>query len=87
MKMIILTCLMLITPATALAYFDPGTSSLLVQGLVAVIASVSVFWGHLKTFFHSLFSKSEDTDTPGIAEQDVSDVKADRVEAHAQKQQ
>jgi hypothetical protein len=86
MRMIVLACLLLLTPATALAYFDPGTSSLLVQGLVAVIASVSVFWGHVKAFFHSLFSNSTDTAASADAVPGVKDHEHDSVETHTQNQ-
>jgi hypothetical protein len=55
--------------APALAYLDPGTGSIIVQGLLAGIAAVvvagSVFWHRIKTKFNSLFRrrKSPATDS------------------------
>ena len=45
------------------AYLDPGTGSLLLQSLFAVIAAlgagISLFWGRLR----NLFSKNHETNT------------------------
>ncbi len=55
--------------APALAYLDPGTGSIILQGLLAGIAAVavagSVFWHRVKTKFTSLFlrRKSPATDS------------------------
>jgi|LakMenEpi03Aug12_release.lakeMendotaPanAssembly.Ray.scaffolds.fasta_scaffold3477438_1 hypothetical protein len=38
-----LAALMTSVPATAFAYVDPGTGTLLVQGLIALIGAVVVF--------------------------------------------
>lgn len=54
-------------PASAEAYFDPGTGSLIIQALIGAMAAATVFWGQLKTYARSLFSSqskraSEDTE-------------------------
>ena len=42
-------------PAGALAYLDPGTESILVQGLIAAVAgtaaAVGLYWQRIKSFF------------------------------------
>jgi len=47
--------LVLFFPATAFAYLDPGTGSMIVQGILAAVAAVGVsagiFWKKLKGFF------------------------------------
>ena len=52
--------------APAYAYVDPGTGSIILQGLLAgiavVITSVSLFWQRIKIFFSSLFSSRKPTD-------------------------
>jgi len=49
------------------AYVDPGTGSIILQGLLAgiavVITSVSLFWQRIKLFFSSLFSSKKPTDS------------------------
>lgn len=41
--------------APAYAYLDPGTGSLLLQGLIATIAAgaatVSIYWGKVRSYF------------------------------------
>lgn len=55
----VLLVLVLVEPAQA--YIDPGTGSMLVQGMLAVIAAVSVtvgvFWKRLRSFFGGLFCR------------------------------
>jgi len=45
----------LATPATAYAYLDPGTGSILLQGLIAAVAAGlaigRMYWAKLKAFF------------------------------------
>lgn len=42
-------------PATALAYIDPGTGSILIQGIIAAIAAIGValklYWHRFIAFF------------------------------------
>ena len=49
----------------AYAYLDPGTGSLLLQGLIggiaAVMAFLSIYWQKVKAFFSK---EKADTDTP-----------------------
>lgn len=51
-------------PLPAYAYLDPGTGSLLVQGLIAAIAGGLVFvrgkWLFLKDWFNRLLRKGRD---------------------------
>jgi hypothetical protein len=52
--------------APVYAYVDPGTGSIILQGLLAgvavVITSVSMFWQRIRSFFSSLFSPRKSTD-------------------------
>lgn len=47
--------------APAFAYLDPGTGSIILQGLLAgvaiVVAAGSVFWHRIKSTFASLFRR------------------------------
>lgn len=64
-----------IAPAPAFAYLDPGTGSIIVQGLLAAIAVVagviSVSWQRLKGIFRSLFYRKEPA--PAESEQEPQD--------------
>jgi len=57
-------CVSLICAAPACAYLDPGTGSMIVQTVIAVVAvvsvSVGVFWQRLRSFFGK--GKKEDPD-------------------------
>jgi hypothetical protein len=46
-----------LSPSVALAYFDPGTGSLLIQAVIGAMAAAAVFWGNLKAFARSLLSR------------------------------
>ncbi len=52
---IYVTSLVAIWPPAALAYLDPGTGSIILQGLLAAIAGTLVagrlYWSRLKSFF------------------------------------
>ena len=45
----------------AYAYLDPGTGSMLIQAVIAIITVSSVFlgmfWGRVKTFVNTIFGK------------------------------
>ena len=47
----------------AYAYLDPGTGSMMVQAVLAVIAAVSVsvgiFWNRIKMFFGRIFGEKK----------------------------
>lgn len=49
----------------AFAYLDPGTGSIILQGLIAgimvVVAAWGMFWQRIKAFFLSIFSSSKST--------------------------
>lgn len=51
----------------AYAYLDPGTGGILVQGLLAGVASalaiLKIYWRKIKAFITSFFKKSNDTPT------------------------
>ena len=55
----------LLYSAPASAYLDPGTGSILLQGLLAGVAAVaaagSIFWQRIKSAFSSLFSSHKST--------------------------
>jgi len=48
-------CVLMFSANPAHAYLDPGTGSMLIQGLLAAIAAASVtigiFWRRLRSFF------------------------------------
>lgn len=48
---------------SAFAYLDPGTGSIILQGLIAgvmvVVAAGGVFWQRIKSFVSSLFSSTK----------------------------
>ena len=55
---------------SAFAYLDPGTGSIILQGLIAgimvVAAAGGVFWQRIKSFVSSLFSSTKSSkDDPG----------------------
>lgn len=56
------------------AYLDPGTGSIILQGLIAgvmvVVAAWGVFWQRIKSFFSSLFSLSESAEDQSDQESD-----------------
>lgn len=64
-------CLLALTAAavayapSAYAYIDPGTGSLIVQGLIAGVAvffgAVSMYWQRLKHFVSSMLSRAKGT--------------------------
>ena len=51
-------------PETALAYLDPGTGSMLLQGLIALIggvmATIGIYWRALMGFLHRLLDRNPD---------------------------
>lgn len=72
--LVLLPSLFYITPAYA--YLDPGTGSILLQSLLAGIATTaavgSMFWQRIKGFFSSLFSSRKSTDSSPEAVSDKS---------------
>jgi len=51
----LLAILLLLQPATAFAYLDPGTGSMILQGLIAAIAvagvTIRTYWYRIMQFF------------------------------------
>jgi hypothetical protein len=43
-----------------LLYVDPGTGSLIYQGLLSALVTISVFSGRIKVFFKQKFNKGKD---------------------------
>jgi len=74
MLLVLLPCLFYITPAHA--YLDPGAGSILLQSLLASIATAAalggIFWQRLKAFFSSLFPTRKSTDSNPEATTDKS---------------
>jgi len=68
-----LVALWLAMPEPVFAYLDPGTGSMFLQGLIAVIAATlaaaSVYWRALRGFVRRLMGKTSpsDPDQPGRA--------------------
>lgn len=56
---------LLLSTGDALAYLDPGMGSLLLQGLVAAVAAVSVFSSRYWAKIKSLFKSSHPPQHPG----------------------
>jgi hypothetical protein len=59
MNRIIFAVLLCVSPTLAFAYLDPGTGSLLIQAAIGALAAITVFWGHLKVYVRSFFSRGE----------------------------
>ena len=59
---ILLSIILLTYSSQALAYLDPGSASLIVQGVIAAVATVatgaSLYWNRLKSIFKP--KKSDD---------------------------
>jgi hypothetical protein len=55
----IFTVLLCGSPTLALAYLDPGPGSLLIQAAIGALAAITVFWGNLKVYVRSFFSRGE----------------------------
>jgi len=55
--------LIMILSSPAYAYLDPGTGSMLIQAVIAIIAAtslfLSMFWKRVKAFLNRLFGKKE----------------------------
>ena len=66
-----LVTLWLAAPEPVLAYLDPGTGSMLLQGLIAVIAAsvaaVGMYWRVLRDFVRKLMGRASTStsDRPG----------------------
>jgi hypothetical protein len=54
---------LLLFPRDACAYVDPGTGSMIFQliaaGLFMASLAIKIFWGKIKAFFSTLFSKKQ----------------------------
>ena len=61
MKLLLLS-LSALFPVSAFAYLDPGTGSIILQGLIAGLAAAAVvmktYWYRIKSFFGKTESKS-----------------------------
>jgi len=60
----LLISIIIISPKLAYAYIDPGTGSMLIQALLAVLAAVSVslglFWQRIRSFFSRLLNREKE---------------------------
>ena len=58
--------IILLRPDISYAYLDPGTGTLLLQGLVAALAAagaaITVYWNKLKSLFSKFSKKKNDKD-------------------------
>jgi len=54
-------------PGIAHAYIDPGTGSLLLQGLIAALASVLIFWRNLRMSIIGFFRGKKREEAPAIS--------------------
>tara|TARA_B100000315_G_scaffold58113_2_gene52530 strand:+ start:21777 stop:22013 length:237 start_codon:yes stop_codon:yes gene_type:complete len=75
---IILTMAGIMFPISAFAYLDPGTGSIILQGLIAALAAAAVvmktYWYKIKGFFGKAESKSL-TEEEGFDTDEESDSK------------
>lgn len=85
--MIIVAALILFAPGTAFAYFDAGTGSLIIQGLVGALAFVTVFWEKVKAVIHSFFSTDKKASPSAGADTSVGGDKQTGVDSDAEDQQ
>ncbi len=67
--------------APAFAYLDPGTGSIILQGIIATVAGMLVagrlYWQRVKTFFAGLVSGNRNVDdpsAPGSMDAEAADV-------------
>ena len=56
-RLVFLLLISLIIPTAAYAYLDPGTGSMLVQAIIAMIAAVGVSYGVFKGKIKELFNR------------------------------
>lgn len=67
MRLVLLTALLAL-PFEAAAYIDPGTGSLILQGLIAGLAAAAVairaYWYRLKAFFRGDKPAKPDAEAP-----------------------
>ena len=67
--LLIAFCLVFVGVGNAHAYLDPGTGSILLQGLLAAIAgslvALRLYWAKIKGFFSSKSDTSADQDAAG----------------------
>lgn len=51
----VISALVIVAPTPAFAYIDPGTGSMIIQGIIGAIAGLMVagklYWGKLVSFF------------------------------------
>lgn len=64
MKLILHLCVCLvlfgfIAPAPAHAYLDPGTGSMILQGLAAGLVALLAFWSRVRTMLSNFFKKDK----------------------------
>lgn len=64
MKALVLVLIVVfVCPNLAFAYLDPGTGSYIVQSLIAALAAglyiIKLYFGKIKSFLGSLFSKRD----------------------------
>jgi len=71
MKQHFLLFLLLGFPGIAHAYIDPGTGSLLLQGIIAAFVSVLVFWRNLRMSILNFFrdKKQDEIQTPSQSDE------------------
>ena len=59
----LVAALLLLAPATAHAYLDPGTGSYMLQmiiaGLLGAAFAIKMYWLRIKRFVAGIFSKNE----------------------------
>lgn len=65
-RVIAVTALLAVTTVNALAYLDPGTGSIILQGLIAAFAAVAVtariYWRKITNFLRDPLSRRREQD-------------------------
>jgi hypothetical protein len=59
MKSLVIILALICFPTPALAYFDAGTGSMLIQIVVGAVAGLAVFWGKIKAAIFSALNRNK----------------------------
>jgi hypothetical protein len=64
-------------PGLAYAYIDPGTGSLLLQGLIAALVSVMIFWRNLRMSIVNFFCAKKHKKAPVVSLSEKTSIQSD----------
>ena len=79
-RLFIISTLLFAAPTQAFAYLDPGTGSIILQGLIAALVGVGMFFRNIRDYITGLFlpkkPESDDVERTGTTAQHADDDKA-----------